>query len=140
MQWFPKNHFSNFNFITESLFNTSSSRMIARNSSILTFSMEKRKERRGWVRNVDIQIKNTEKETSKTMQAKFFFTKFYFFNIFLKAHSLVWDNFGQTKSPLKMMKICFNFTLKALLILEILKILSWLLGQVKKTALSQRSS
>ena len=40
----------------------------------------------------------------------------------LKAHSEVWDNFWQ------MMKNAFYFTSKALLVLKIFKLLSWLSG------------
>ena len=40
--------------------------------------------------------------------------------------------FLATETPLKLVKSPFYFTLKALLVLKIFKILSWLLGQVEK--------
>ena len=40
--------------------------------------------------------------------------------------------FLATKSPLKMMKNAFYFTLKALFVLKRFKFLSWLFGHVKK--------
>ena len=40
--------------------------------------------------------------------------------------------FLATESPLKMMKIVFHFTSKALFVLKIFKILSWLFGHVSK--------
>ena len=42
--------------------------------------------------------------------------------------------FLATKSPLKMMKNAFYFTLKALFVLKIFKFLSRLLGHVENTA------
>ena len=40
-------------------------------------------------------------------------------------------NFGNWKSPLKIMKNAPYFTLKALLVLKIIKCLSWLFGHAK---------
>ena len=42
------------------------------------------------------------------------------------------------ESPLKMMKNAFSFTLKALFILKIVKLLLWLFGHVGKTSWSER--
>ena len=42
------------------------------------------------------------------------------------------------ESPLKMMKNAFYFILKALFVLKIFKILSWLFGQVEKMAWLER--
>ena len=51
----------------------------------------------------------------------------------LKAHSKAWDIFGK-RSLLKIMKNAFYFTLKGLFVLKIFKFLSWIFGQVEKTA------
>ena len=42
------------------------------------------------------------------------------------------DKFLGTESPLKMMKNAFSFTVKALLVLEIFKVLSWPFGHIEK--------
>ena len=43
-----------------------------------------------------------------------------------------------TESSLKMMKNAFYFTLKALFVLKIFTILSWIFGHVEKTARLER--
>ena len=51
---------------------------------------------------------------------------------FLKGAPTGLRQFLATKSPLKMMKNVFHFTLKSLFILEIFAVLSWLFGHVEK--------
>ena len=50
----------------------------------------------------------------------------------LKSDSKFWDKFLATENPLKVMKNAFYFTSRALFVLKIFKILSWLFGYVAK--------
>ena len=55
-------------------------------------------------------------------------------NFWLKAHSKVWSIFLITEIPLIMMKNAFYFTLKALFVLKLFKLLSSPISHVEKMA------
>ena len=46
--------------------------------------------------------------------------------------------FLATESPLKVMKYAFYFTLKAVFVLKIFKLLSWLFGQIEEKRLDKK--
>ena len=52
----------------------------------------------------------------------------------LKSNTHLPKNFCFNDSPSKMMESAFYFILKALFVLKIFKCLSWLFGNVEKTA------
>ena len=69
-------------------------------------------------------------EKAKTLGSAFIYSQFNY--VPLKARSQGWGNFWQLKTPLKMMKNAFYFSIKALFVLKIFKFLSWLFGHVEK--------